>query len=362
MNTDIFRYKINFLTVLLILGYTYIHTHLTGSYVDATLDMFYNFTVRIPFAERLLIPLLYRGMSYIFPFSLFEIYFLIELFFVSIAFFILFKLLRSQFSDKQSILLTWLFFLILPLVTIINYRLMDPSLPFAAFAYPYDTPTLFFMFAGILFCLREQWGYFLINLILATLNRESSILLVLLIPSLQWKSSNTQERSLSTLAVLTVMFFMVYSLIHGYILYLLRNRMGVPFDYFIYNTNIPRFSDNLYWLFNKNNLLQFMFCFAFLPVFWFVFYDYIPKNLRPIRYVALFNFIILFYVGAFKEARIFLEIVALLYFPVCIAVKQWVENKAPYQVSHECLMINCLDRYGVLSIIFLMLVISKFLL
>ena len=56
MNKDIFRYKLHFITVVLLLSYVFIHTQLTGVYVDATFEKLVNFSVRYPFAQRLLVP------------------------------------------------------------------------------------------------------------------------------------------------------------------------------------------------------------------------------------------------------------------------------------------------------------------
>jgi hypothetical protein len=348
MNRDIARYKYNFLTFVLVIAYALMHIRLTGSYVDATLEQLFSFSVRMPFAQRVLTPLVLQILSDFFNVNLYCLTFLLECIFSGLTYWALFSLLKYELDKKQAQLLSLLFFLILPVITVVNYRLAAPITDtFAAFYYPYDTATLFFMFAGLLFCLREQWIHFIILLIFATLNRESSFLLVLSALALYWRGPKRNYMYIISAAL-------VYWITHLSILYFIDYRGGGHFDYIIPNTDIPRFTDNLFWLFAKENLLLFMYCFAFLPLFWFAFSEYIPRKFIPIKYVALFSFSILLYVGSFKEARIFSEIVALLYLPVCIGIRNWLQGEEPILVSG-------FQRYDVLIFIGGLLLFSSLL-
>lgn len=348
MNRDIVRYKYNFLTFVLVIAYALMHIRLTGCYVDATLEQLYNFSVRMPFAQRVLTPFILHVLSYFLDVNLYNLAFMLECIFSGLTFWSLFSLLQYELDTQQAKLMSWLFFLILPVITVVNYRLAAPiSDTFAAFYYPYDTATLFFMFAGLLFCLREKWIHFIILLFFATLNRESSFLLVLSALTLYWRGPTRNY-------LYIISAFLVYGITHLLIIYFVDYRGGSHFDYIIPNSDIPRFMDNLHWLFVKENLLLFMYCMAFLPIFWFAFSEYIPVKLRPLRYVALLNFCILLYVGSFKEARIFSEIVALLYMPVCIGVRNWLQGMKP-------IVVDRFDRYHVLAFIVGLFIFSSLL-
>ena len=121
MNDDLLRYKYRFITFVLLLGYAFIHTSLTGVYVDATFDKLINFSARLPFGQRLLVPALADLIAQFLPFSIDKLFFLLELLFISLFYFSLRKLLQQEFETEMAQLLSWLFIL-LPLMTVVNYR------------------------------------------------------------------------------------------------------------------------------------------------------------------------------------------------------------------------------------------------
>ncbi|TAL59016.1 MAG: hypothetical protein EPN84_12025, partial [Legionella sp.] len=274
MNDDLFLYKTRFLTFALLLGYVFIHVMLTGSYVDVTLVKELDFTARLPFGQRLLVPALAHWISIIVPLKVDHLFFLMEWLFVSLFYFALVKLLEEEFSHRQAQLLSWLFLLLLPLMTIINYRFTTGGE--ATFFYPYDTASLFFLAVGFLLCLREQWLYLIPWIFLATFNRESTILLVLLIPALHWQKLRS---------VIWPLLFAVlaYVLTRSLVLHFLKDVPGDVVEWYFRKSAHTYFEINLYWLFKMQNILLFLFCFAGLPLFWFAFYDYIPMRFRPLR-------------------------------------------------------------------------------
>ncbi len=349
MNADLLRYKYRFVTFVLLLSYAFIHTHLTGLYSDISFANLMNFSVRLPFGQRLLVPALVNLIAPIIPLKVDELFFLMEWLFISLFYFALFSLLRQEFSPRQSQFLSWLFILLLPLITVVNYRFQNNGI--ATFFYPYDTASLFFMAMGFLFCLRSQWLYFIPWVFLATLNRESSILLVLIIPALHWQQLKSMVQPMT-------FAFLAYLLARFLVLQFLHGVPGQLLEWYPLGGPYTHFESNLIWLLNEQNILLFMFCFAGLPLFWFAFYDFIPLQYRPLRYVALFYFLALLTVGRFMEARIFSEIVVLLYLPVCLALKNWLIEHEPVRPSSFGIAYY-LDRYAVLGLLLVIVILQR---
>lgn len=340
MNEDILRYKTRFISLVLLLGYAYMHMRLAGVYTEAGLDQLINFSVRLPYGQRLLVPALAHFLQTILPLQADELFFLLEWLFISLFFLVLRALLATHFSPKQAQCLSWLFILLLPLMSIVNYRFTAGGE--TTFFYPCDSASLFFMAAGFLCCLQARWRLYIPLVFLATFNRESSILLVLLIPALHWDKGRQLIKPLLWAALAFILArFIVLALVQGL--------PGTLVEWYFRASEYTLFEINLFWLLNDQNALFFIFCFAGLPLFWFTFYDYIPFQFRRLRYVALIYFLGLLLVGNFTEVRIFNEILVLLYLPVCIAMSRWQAGEKPYLKSVNS-WFDYVDRYLVLTL------------
>lgn len=349
VNNDLFRYKSYFLTLALLFSYTYLHISITGYYVDTSPDNFINLVVRLPYAQRLLVPTIAHWFQFFFYLPTEQIFFLLEWLFVGLLYFSLKHLLQTEFSDKQAKALAWLFLLFLPLVTAINYRF-----PFggrATFYFPNDTPTLFFIAIGYLLCLQKKWVYFIGCVFLATLNRESSILLPLLIPTLYLRQFSH---------FLKPFIFSLFAYMLGRIIvWLLVGHLPGHFVEFYYALQYTHFHLNMVRLCTGQQLFFFIYCLAGMPLFWFVFYNYIPLRYRPLRYLLLFYFLSLLVVGNFVEARIFGEMVVFLYLPVCVAVKRWLLDEKMDDETGTGILYY-LDRYLVIMTFLLVCVLNPF--
>jgi hypothetical protein len=323
------------------------HLKLTVLYYKVSLEQVAALAAPMPFGQRLLVPLLVHLSSYFLPVEVDKLFFLMEWLFVSLLYFTMLKLLQYEFSLRQSQVLSWLFLLLLPLNTVINYRFSSTGL--ATFFFSYDTPSLFFLALGFLLCLRSKWFYFIPLIFIATINRETSLLLVLMIPALHWKNLHGVYKQM-------VCALIVYLLARWLVLSFLHDTEGSLLEWYFRGADHTHFEVNLYWLLNEQNLLLFMFCFAGLPLFWFAFYDYIPLLFRPLRYIALLYFIALLAIGNFPEARLFSEIILLLYLPVCIALKRWICDLEPTTTEPSTGLIYYIDRYSVLATLFVCVV------
>ncbi|WP_019215622.1 hypothetical protein [Legionella tunisiensis] len=141
MNKDITRYKLHFVTVALLLSYAYIHTKLTGVYTEAPLTELIDFSVRLPYGQRMLVPALAHFLAYVLPLEIDELFFLLEWLFISLFYYALTKLLAYELEPRATQLLSWLFILLLPLITVINYRL---TVMVMQLFYPCDSASLFY--------------------------------------------------------------------------------------------------------------------------------------------------------------------------------------------------------------------------
>ncbi|STX29924.1 Uncharacterised protein [Legionella beliardensis] len=349
LNKEVFNYKCWFTTIVLLLAYTYMHIMLTGIYFEVLLDSWMNFTAPLPFAQRQFVPFLARSLKKIVSLQTDEIFIILEFVFVILTFFTLKKLLELEFNKKVALLLSWLFFLLLPLYTVINYRFTYGGV--AAIFYPYDTSTLFFMFLGFYLCLKRQWFWLTVCIFFATLNRESSILLVLLIPALHFRSWKQTPNLL--LPFLSSLF--AYILARLWTFFLTMNLPRSYIQWYIYNTSKTNFSRNMQWLIADQNILMFVFAFAGITLFWFLFYDYIPLKYRSIRYITFAYFLGLLGAGLVAETRIFAEIITLMYLPVCLAISGWLTNQYVIEQQNRGLL-YFLNRYIIFLVIVLVVI------
>ncbi|MCA0402409.1 MAG: hypothetical protein LCH30_01295 [Proteobacteria bacterium] len=349
MNKDIFQYKKRGTLFILLFSFTYLYTKLTAQVTNLPFEGLIHFSVPLPYNQRVLVPLTARLITYLSPLQLNHIFFLIALIFFCLTYLCLVKLMQMAYSKKQAQLLAALFILLLPLCLVINYRYSWGGE--AAVFHPYDAATFFFMTLGFYLCLKQKWLYFFINLFFATLNRESSFLLILLIPCLNYKEMKGNYR---------LLFFAIflYALTRYLIFYCLPNHDGSFIEFNMQQGEQSHFAMNMQWLFLKENIFLCSFSFLFLPLIWFCLCDYIPPQYRPIRYISLFYFLLLIFVGNITEARIFIEIIVLLYFPACLAISNWL-NGNYYQFKPS--LCTFIDRYAIIFVLSLFFVLAAFL-
>lgn len=315
VETDSERYKLNTLIILMIIAYAYMHFSLNGLYVDTTFDKLVAFTVRKPYVYRVLIPWLAHFLE---PFlSLAESFFLLELLTVSLLYLSVVKLFKTTFQKREATLFSLLFFIFLSLTFIINYRfiIQQPG----TFYFPYDTPAVLFTILGLHFCLRKQFICLYPLIILATLNRESSILIVFMLPALYM---GTRARWFPPFCINLILYGFVRVLI-GVLFF---SHGGEWMELTHQTMHISHLVKNMAALIERQALLWFIAEMAFMPALWFAVSNYIPRTLKGLRFIALFYIIGLFLVGNILEGRIWGETVALLYYPTMLGIKNWLNG------------------------------------
>jgi len=331
MNADFFRYKTRFATLAFLFAYTWLHLNLTLIYGVSRLWHLIDFSTYPSLPQPLLMPGIVQLLQKYLPLTTAEIVFLVEFLLVTLFYLVLNALLGIEFKKDQARLLSWLFFLLLPLVTVINYCYTYHAA--APWFYSGDTASLLFICSGFFMCLQSRWYALYAIIFLATLNQPGSFLLVLLIPALHWQRgmASVLKPALIALSIYLITLF-------GFGLFSTRS---IPWA-----TISDSFMNNYHWLFAGTNSLLLLFCFAGLPLFWFAFYDYIPLNYRPIRFLALGYFLVLFTLSHFSQARIFEDIVLLMYLPICLALKRWLIKLPPLVQTN-----SYGSRYAVLALL-----------
>ncbi len=315
INQDIERYKKNTLTVLMIIAYTFMHYRLNGLYTETTFEKLTAFQVIKPYANRLLLPILAHELQTLLPLP--YLYLIFEATFVSLIVFVTRKLFCLYCDSKESYFYSLLFIGILCLVYIINYR-------FAAgregtFFFPYDTPAVFFTLLGLYLVLTKQlfWVYILVPI--ATLNRESSLLIILMLPAL---FSGTKTPWIKPFLITSF----IYGLTRIIIAFLLRHHQGSVAELYNLHSHYPHLTENIYFLMQRDFFTWILAEMGFLPLIWFTFSNYIPKALKHLKFVVLFYIIALFIVGNIIEGRLFGEVVAILFLPSMLAIKNYLNN------------------------------------
>lgn len=335
VNKDIERYKTNAVIICLIIAYTMMRFRLNGQYVEVTFAKLTAFSVIKPYAYRVLLPMLAHFLSPIA--SLHTIYLIFELVFVSLTTIVCKRLFLHYFNDKQATLFSLLFLLCLCLVYIINYRFAIGQK--GTFFFPYDTPAVFFTLLGFYLCLKKNYVGLYLAIIVATLNRESSLLMVLLIPALSYGQKTSWQKPFS-------IALCCYVFVRALVAMALRNQAGNVAELYNLTSHYPHLTENVYFLLQKDFYTWLMAEMAFLPILWFMLSDFIPSSLQRVKYVALFYVLLMFVVGKIIEGRIFGEVVALLYLPCMIGVNNFLQGN--YQQAPATTVRTWLSRQVVI--------------
>lgn len=323
MNKITETYKFNFFVFCLIFCFSVMHFFFNGVYSDTSLERLIDFDVRKPYIYRLLIPVLVKIFSPLINFN-------IAFFFIEIGSCYLFyastKYLFRQYLDiKKSSFCAALAFLLTHLIYLINYRQGIGAC--SGFFYPYDMPALVFLTLGLSFILQKNWRYLYVLLVIATLNRETSLLIVLAVPAIYMGGSVSWKRPFLFLLSL-------YSLIRIFLYFLFKHYDGNTMELHAFDSGGLRLRENIDFLFNRHYWLWILSEMAYLPVLWLAVNHYIPRLLVRLRFVALFYVLVLFVVGSIPEARIWGEAMVILYFPTALGVISFLNEKPQLNSSH----------------------------
>lgn len=350
MNSDIQQYKYNLLIFSVIVTYACLHYALAGNYEGADFSALSAFSTPMPYAQRVLIPLLVNAFMWLTGqyFPLMQVYFLFECIAVLLLYFSLYLLMLSFMQRRAAELLSLLFIMLCSLTFVVNYRFSIGAA--AMINFPYDTPAMVFIFWGMRCVLQQRWLWLAVCVVLATLNRETSILIILLLPALNARQGKPWLRPF-------VLNLFLYILVRTIVLILFSGNGGEGMEWWYRDTAWTHFEVNMSWLLHRCHVFFLLAEMAFLPMFWFVWHDYIARCFLDIRFVVLFHFLCLTMVAHLYESRIFGESIALLYVPLSVALPAVLNNEGVRKRRSG--MLAYIDRYAVLFILAAVLLLWK---
>jgi hypothetical protein len=308
---------------LIIITVTYLHFFLTVPGFPANLELLTELNATKPYGQRVLVPLMVRALP---SFLRLEYYYaFIECIFLGAIYQTIICLGKRYFSQRLSHLVGLIFLSALPTLYVINYYFCALHLS-AAFYYPYDVPAIFFVFLSLYLSVQKRWGLFYLSIVMATLNRESSIINVLLPLALYW---NTNTKFRRPVCISFLLYVVTRAMIE---VFLLQQAAGAIMMFF-HEGGETQLSRNLALFFHQKVACQLLAELLFLPVFFVLFSRYIPRELHRLHIIAVLYGIALFYFSFIIEARVWQEVVALLYLPVIIGARNWLTGRV--QVPNE---------------------------
>lgn len=311
------RYQWFFLFAIVILVYVNLRISLaTHPDILKRWEELMTFTAERPYGLRILIPLLLWPWQQGLHLSTASLFFVAETISMGLLIWILYQLFQHWLSQRDAALFSMLFIFLLPFVFFLHYII--------PWFNPYDTPSMMFIAASVLLLWRGHWWWVTLLIFVATLNRESAIF----IPFIAWALHSRRDTADKIVLPIVVMIF-VFILTKAAVTFALVDRVtGVTFQ-FHYGDGTLRFIRNMKWLFNPARFLQFVGQVGLLPLCWCVLENYIPVELRRLKFVAVFYFLGLLLIGNIYEPRIFGDILVLLYIPVMIGLYRYLQGATP---------------------------------
>lgn len=331
-------YKQRLLAALVVLAYATMRITFNSQYDGATWKQLFNFTAAKPFAMRVMIPLLGWPIQHITQWPAMYLVYIFEVAFSAALFWILIKLFLLLLPPRQAFVASLAFFFVLPLQYLLNFAW--PVLM------PYDTAAIFFTALGLYTILQQRWRILLLIMVLATLNRESAILLPLTTIILATDFPDFKRRT-----VIAIFCGVIYVVIRSSVIYIFRNSPGMTLPFMMSQQDTTHFCNNALWLRQPVNALQFMGYLSFLPLIWFFISNYIPRAVYRIKYVALFYFAVLSIFGNFYEPRVFGEMTVLIYVPCVLGLSRWMQHQPAFAWPKQMSVLQILERWGVMGLI-----------
>jgi hypothetical protein len=301
--------------IIIAICYTTLRFYLNIEYNGATWEQIYNLTAPIPFGYRILIPVISRPIVQ-FGFTIKEAYMFWEVIFTILLIYGLYNTFILHVSDRWSKTLTICFVYILPLLFLL--KLQWPVY------YPSDTPSMALVTWGIFLILKEQWVALAFILALATLNRESSILIPMIFVVIY-----IDKLPIRKIISIFLLMCSLYFLVRWGVVLLTRNNpapYGGPMAFVIGNN--WRVDNNISWLYKIQNVFILISTLGGIPIFYYMLRKYIPRHLRRTHVVVIVYFAMLLFIGNIYEPRIFGEISVILYISLALAIPAYLQNIA----------------------------------
>ena len=304
---------------------------------DYPFNDLYSFTAPPPFSNRILIPVISRPLVW-FGFSIKDAFFFLEILFTVLLTFELNSILSLLCNKRFANLFSILLYPFLSLVFLLDAELIDARQ--SSFRYPYDIPAIFFNLAGLKLILQQRWTMLFLLFTIATLNRDSSILIWAMY-SVLWIDKIPLKQFLKfSLSLLAIYIFIRHGINVIFGNTASNPTLGVSFkayDSWIINLNFIFLSD-------LTSLLYILFKLSFIPIFYVMLQRYIPQKIKPVGTVVWAYFATLLFAGLIYEVRCFSDLIILLYFLIAIGTYSYLTEKdviipIPDSNQNNCLVL-----------------------
>lgn len=325
------------LVSIISLCYTALRYTYNYEFNGATYEQIFTFIAPVPFGKRVLTPILaniivHSGISQYRAFQLIEITSIASLIFA------LYNIFQLYVEKRSAKVLSLLFICFLPLVFLL--RTPFPLL------FPWDTPAMTLIAWSIYCLLKAKWKAALGVMLLASLNRESAVLIPLLYTGM-YGDRTPIKRFAGYLAMLIAVYiscqYAVGTTLHNNLpFYNLHGGMSLQ------RAGTWRMLYSMGWLNSSNiNWLVLVSSMAGTPLLFLMFIRTLPCYFRRYGLISLAYFVMLSIVGNLFESRIFGETVLILYIPIALAVCSYISNTCVftrYRLSGEE---NILSKYAI---------------
>lgn len=303
------------LTILLVsISYTCLRFTLNIEYGGATWKMLYELVAPVPFGNRILVPLLSRPLVAV-DFDIKIAFMFWEVAFSILLIYSLFRVFRLYLDDKWSRLFSLLIFLFLPLAFLLKFKW--------PIFYPYDTAAMAFIILSMYLVLKERWMLLVILVAIATLNRESSILVPLIFAAM-YADKMATKRFFHILILLSSAYIAVR-------IGLMEITRSNPHPYggqmaFVAGDHL-RINTNLYWFIrNPVNPFIFLGSIGFTPLFVVLLRKSIPQHIMNLALVCGVYIFMLAFIGNLYESRIFGEVLVIAYVMICLGTYSYLNE------------------------------------
>lgn len=267
-----------------------------------------------PYQLRVLLPALLFGATHFLSLPLVASYQLLIIGF-ALALFATFRLYLGQFCSPRGA--RWLALGIVPALWVFySHR----------WFYLYDIPAAFFATLGLLLLVRERWRLYLLVFAVATVNRESSALLVLAFALTQW-----QRLSGPQFLRLLVAQAGIWLVARGLLNRLFAANPGAPVEVQLsWNISMLRKA-----LFEGHAEFGFVMAVSLMLFLWItasVTSQYVPQFLRRARGVVVPFLALMTVVGVLTETRLYGEMIPFLLTPALVGLYGWNQARRGSQL------------------------------
>ncbi|GAB4393728.1 MAG: hypothetical protein Tsb005_13230 [Gammaproteobacteria bacterium] len=321
------NWKLHVMTLgalLMAITYASLRMHFNYRYGITTTMQMLDFTALRPFVMRLLLPSLIWPIRHFLAVTPKTIFFVTEALSALLLLSVLYRLFRHWLTIRSAYCASLGFFCLLPCMFVWVYN-------YYPYFFLYDTPAMLFTALGLLLVCEERWLACLMCMVLATLNRESAILIPFLIPAVYGWQATLEKYYQPFFALLIIYFLLRLGLIYlfinqiGYVMWFVKQLPSGEI--------VVRAFNNIGWLVHEYGWLKFWQYCALLPVGYIYVKRYVPSALTKLVWVAACYFMGLCLVGNLYEPRILAEIYILLYVPTIIGLIQRF-NDYQYSLPH----------------------------